>query len=341
MNPAFKNIEELAVHFKPPVLLISTRVGKGVVSVGEAAAEKLNGFYRTCHCVIEDFLPSAAMNEDVVRYKFISSRFPGLLNIPYRFPFIYYRKYFREKYIKRTRLESLKAKIDELNIKTLICCSHRPAFWASCLKMNTGTPVQIWGLLSEFGRSLGWKYIFWDQMNGYLSPVPKNTFDFKFPADFKFFEINLPVKNEYSELKKTIGDKNKVLLVCGFWGQGPVIKIISELRKNIPALDIFAVCGENRNLFSRVKTIFADDKNVAVFGALDTIAPLMSQCAAIITKPGISTILEANASGRKMFLIKGMPVAEDNNARYAIKNYRAEWFSIEAFKKWQMTEVSN
>jgi len=45
----------------------------------------------------------------------------------------------------------------------------------------------------------------------------------------------------------------------------------------------------------------------------------------------------AGAVRRKIFLLEGMPVAEDNNARYAIRNFNAEWFSIKRFKEWQET----
>jgi UDP-N-acetylglucosamine:LPS N-acetylglucosamine transferase len=202
--------------------------------------------------------------------------------------------------------------------------------------MNTGTLVQIWGLLTEFGRTLGWKYIFWDQMTGYLSPVPKSTFDYRFKPDLRFFEIALPVKKEFSTIEKQISSKQKILLVCGYWGQGPILKIIKSLRKNFREIEIHAIFGENKELLTKTSARFNNAYNIHLYGAVPSIAPLLSQCSAIITKPGISSIIEANAMKRKIFLIKGMPVAEDNNARYAIKNFGAEWFSIKTFKKWQM-----
>jgi UDP-N-acetylglucosamine:LPS N-acetylglucosamine transferase len=329
-----KNIEDLVGSFEPPVLIISTLVGRGIVSIGAAVAEKLQPHYTVYHCAIEDFLPPSALNEDVKRYRFISNNYPVLLNIVYRFPLIYYRKYVREKLLRGIKLIPLKEKIENLKIKTVICCSHRPAFWTSSLKRKTGMQFKIWGLLSEFGRNLGWKYIFWDQMSGYLSPVPPDTFDYNFPPAFQFFEINLPVRNVYLALKKSRGDHNKVLLVCGFWGQGPIIQMVSSLRKNFPRLEVLVVCGDNKALFEQAKAALSGDSNVRVFGPVPSLAPMLSECACLITKPGISTIMEGWESGRKMFLLKGMPVAEDNNARYAVKNFRAEWYSLDAFQKW-------
>jgi hypothetical protein len=54
----------------------------------------------------------------------------------------------------------------------------------------------------------------------------------------------------------------------------------------------------------------------------------------VVTKPGISTILEARAARRKIFLLRGMPVAEDNNARHALRYFDAEWFTKESFQRW-------
>jgi hypothetical protein len=62
--------------------------------------------------------------------------------------------------------------------------------------------------------------------------------------------------------------------------------------------------------------------------------PLLRACASVVTKPGLGTILEAHAAGRKIFLLKGMPVAEDNNAHYALEQMRAEWFTLERFLRW-------
>jgi hypothetical protein len=60
----------------------------------------------------------------------------------------------------------------------------------------------------------------------------------------------------------------------------------------------------------------------------------MRQCGSVITKPGASTLLEAHAAARQIFLLPGMPVAEDNNARYARKAFQALDFSPDVFRRW-------
>jgi hypothetical protein len=61
---------------------------------------------------------------------------------------------------------------------------------------------------------------------------------------------------------------------------------------------------------------------------------MIKKCGCVITKPGMGTLLEAHAAERKIFLFKGMPVAEANNARYAVSNFGAEWFSLSSFRNW-------
>ena len=171
-------------------------------------------------------------------------------------------------------------------------------------------------------------------MRGYLSPVPRETFDYRFPKNFQFYDIELPVKQDYRALRTISGNKNKLLLVCGYWGQGPMVHMARSLRKKFPNLELLIVCGDNAALESEVKAAFCNDSGLRVFGAVPSLAPLLAECACMITKPGISTLLEGHAAGRKLFLLKGMPVAEDNNAGYALAHFNAEWFSLSALRNW-------
>ncbi len=328
------NIDEIIKNFARPVLVVSTVVGRGMYYIGEAIRIRFPDTSMVHHFAIENFLPPEAVNEDLKRYKLISNRFRFLLYIIYKFPFFYYRKYIREKFFSKSDLNNLKKEVERIKPKTIICVSHRAAFWVSSLKRREKMDFEIWDVLGEYGKNLGYKYLFWEEINGFLSPIDKDKLGIKFPDKTKFVKINLPARREFYEIAAAKGDCNKVILVCGFWGQGPIAKIIKLLIKEEPCLKIYAVCGENDKLCKSVKAMFYNVENVKVCGIAESLAPLMRECAAIITKPGISTILEAHAAQRKIFLLKGMPVAEDNNARYAIKNFDAEWFSIGLFKKW-------
>ena len=94
------------------------------------------------------------------------------------------------------------------------------------------------------------------------------------------------------------------------------------------------ICGENASEYQDAIRVGQGDASIAVHGVVDSLVPYLQTAGAVITKPGISTILEAHAAGRKIFLLPGMPVAETNNARYAIENFGAEWFAKRSFTSW-------
>jgi UDP-N-acetylglucosamine:LPS N-acetylglucosamine transferase len=232
----------------------------------------------------------------------------------------------------------LQRAIEERGIETVVCVSHRPAFWVSNLKRREGLDISVWGVLGEYGKNLGWKYQFWDQIDGFLSPVERNMIGFELPARVRFIKINLPAKKEYYDISSVSGDINSILLVCGFWGQGPIIETVKSLLSAFPDIRVHVVCGENRKAYEKLQHLFADNPNIQAYGVIPSLAPLLRECASIITKPGISTLLEGNAAQRKIFLLKGMPVAEDNNARFAVEHFRAQWFEIKTFEKWYVSQ---
>ena len=333
------NIEGLLRHFEPPVLIVSTIVGRGAYRIGEAIEEKFSGQSQIYHIPIEHLLPHQAVNEDMERYRTISTRFPFLLYLIYKIPIFYYRKYLREKFFNTMQLDRLKEKIESLNIKTVICVSHRPAFWVSSLRRKTKKDFKIWGILVEYGSNLGWRYIFWEELAGFLSPIARDKIGCRLPPNVEFIKIDLPVKKDCSGLSTTKGDVNKVLLVCGFWGQGPVLKILKSLSIEMPYLKIYALCGTNDKLYEAAKQLFKNNANIEIYSTVESLAPFLKECASVITKPGMSTILETSAAHRKIFLLKGMPVAEDNNARFAMEHFDSEWFKIKRFKKWREGEM--
>lgn len=331
------NVEDVLNNLEPPVLILSTKVGKGMYSIGHAVEERLCDRAGVWHFPVEDFLPKRAFNEDFKRYKFISNHLTWLLYLIYSIPFFYYRKYLREKLIKKNDLGALKEKIENLCVKTVICVSHRAAFWASSLKRKEKMDFLIYDILAEYGNNYGYKYIFWEAINGFLTPVKKEGLNFKIPLHVKCFNIHLPAQKQYYAISGSKGERDNVLLVSGLWGQGDLGRIAKTLSKSIPSLRISIICGKNEKIYNRLLNKNKDDSNIKIYGEVDSLLPFFEKSASIITKPGISTLVEAHAANKKIFLLKGMPVAETNNARFAIRNFGAEWFNIKRFKKWYMT----
>src|SRR4051794_38992522 len=78
-------------RFDYPVLVVSTVVGRGMYSLGEAVVERLSesqGLHsEVFHIPIEELVSPDVIREDLKRYKWISNHFPILLNVVYRIPF--------------------------------------------------------------------------------------------------------------------------------------------------------------------------------------------------------------------------------------------------------------
>jgi UDP-N-acetylglucosamine:LPS N-acetylglucosamine transferase len=124
--------------------------------------------------------------------------------------------------------------------------------------------------------------------------------------------------------------------VCGYWGQGPIVGLVRQLLAVDTGLRVHVVCGENLAAYEQTREAFQQRPNVQVHGAVKSLAPLMAEAGCVITKPGISTIQEVHAAGRKLFLVKGIPVSENQyNARFAVEQFGAEWFTVERFRRWR------
>ncbi|QDV09179.1 Processive diacylglycerol beta-glucosyltransferase [Planctomycetes bacterium Poly30] len=313
-----------------PLLILSTAVGRGMYSIGEALHERAEGEVE--HRAVEDFLPPSAMREDVERYRAISSRFPLLLHLPYRVPLIYQRKLLRERHLRTTDLTALSAHLETGGFGSVLAVSHRPTFWAALAKERAGLDVSIVGLSGEYGSSLGWRYVPWSSIQRFLTPVPASELRFAVPAPTTVQLVPLPARAEYEALASEPGDPNAALVVCGLWGQGRIDRILKELRGISPELTFHAVCGENDALRRTIES--ACDPRVRAYGVVPSLAPILRECASVITKPGIATVLETHAARRAMFLIPGMPVAEDNNLRFALHHMGALRYSRDAFRGW-------
>jgi hypothetical protein len=318
-----------------PLLVLSTAVGRGMYSIGEALVERAAGRGPVDHRPIEDFLPRAGLREDVARYRAISSRFPVLLNIVYRFPPIYQRKLLRERHLRATDLGRLAGFLAQGGYRAALAVSHRSAFWAGLAKERAGLGLELVGLSGEFGSSLGWRYVPWSAIERFLSPVPRADIRFRIPAAIAFREVPLPARAEYVRLAATSGDRRAVLVVCGYWGQGRIDRVLAELHAARPELELHAVCGENEAL--RAAITAASGARVHAYGVVPSLAPLLERCGSVISKPGIATILEVHAAQRALFLMRGMPVAEDNNLRHALAHMGAQPYSLRRFLAWLET----
>jgi hypothetical protein len=318
---------------KRPVLVLSSRAGRGNVSIAEAILEYFEPGDGVYHKSIEDFLPAAVVNEDLVRYKLISNHAPWVLSAIYTIPIFYYRKLLREK-MRVTHLDAFKAFLQAKGIVTVVCVIHRQAFWTTVLKRNERLDLAIYGVLTEFGNNLGWKYLFWDEMNGFVAPLSAAELAMGVPDRLPFRQLPLPARASFHALSNAAATRREALLMGGYFGQGKLMHTLRTLCWHFPEIHLHVVCGDNARLESKIRRQFEHAGKVTVYGLIASIEGILARCGSVITKPGMATLLEAHASQRKIFLFKGMPVAEANNARYAIRHFDAEWFSPASFARW-------
>ena len=325
-------------QFPAPVLILSTHAGRGMFSIGEALRTAC-GAASIQHRPVEALLPAEAVDADLRRYRRIVDYAPYLLHLMYRVPYFYRRKLSRERSAASTPLVAFDALVRALEPGSIVAISHRAAFWAGACKARTGARVQLWGLEAEYGPSLGWQYVFWDQMDGFLSPQRAEDLPYPCPAGLAVHQVAIPVASAFTALAHGPGDPNRVLLTGGYWGLGRLAPLAQRLVAAHANLRLDVVCGDNAGLRATMERTLASYRDrVQVFGAVDTLVPLMARASAVIGKPGISTIAETAASGRRLFLLKGLPVAEDHNADYAVRQLGATWFSEEAFGQWWRSE---
>ena len=335
----FGSLEKALSQFEGPVLIVSSAVGAGNISIGEAVRQRLAN-QEVSHFQIERFLPAAAVEEDNHRYKFISNHFNFLLHAIYRVPFFYQRKLFREEHVRRTDLSLLANEIKRGGYRTVIAVSHRQAFWLSLLKKRKQGVFQLYGVLTEFGTNLGWRYLLWDEIDGFISPLPKDALCLPFSQKLRFIKAPLLYKKEYADLAGYKGKRDKVLFVAGFWGQvswRKAVYLVERLLNAFEHLQVTVVCGTNQKLFNIFVRSLGTHPRLTIFGQSDSLCEMMKECASIITKPGFSTLVEAHAACRQIFLLKGMPVAEEHNASYALSHFGAKRFSVREFGRWYLS----
>jgi len=301
-------------------------------SVGEAIRERLAAEIACEHLCIEDFLPEDRVAADLLRYRLICRYSPALLALVYSIPWFYKRKYLAECRAP-SDLSRLGEKLSSFAPGTVICVSHRPAFWISNWKRIQSAQFSLWGLNAEYGPSLGWRYLFWEQIDSFLTPVRDAALPWGSTRPLQVTEIELPVNSRYRELARTAGHRNRTLLAGGYWGLGPLKRITRTLLRR-SLVRIHVICGENTDLQKQMSRCFDNERRVIIHGQLPSLVHVMAECGSVITKPGISSLLEASAARRKIFLLPGLPIAEGHNAEYALQHFGALQFTPKVFEEW-------
>ncbi|NHN34044.1 MGDG synthase family glycosyltransferase [Paenibacillus agricola] len=125
--------------------------------------------------------------------------------------------------------------------------------------------------------------------------------------------------NKLSEsFHKLDPDRKTVLLMAGAYGLKVINKMIRSLL-SMQECQLVVVCGKNEKLERRLKTKYANEPFLRIFGFVDNIHELMLISSCMITKAGGITLSEALVLQVPCFIFKPFAGQEKENALYLAK----------------------
>jgi len=136
--------------------------------------------------------------------------------------------------------------------------------------------------------------------------------------------LGIPVRKQFQKQIERESARNKIgikrdgftaLILTGGIGMGPIYEIARILGEDI---NIIVVCGNNRNLYNKLKQL--NMPNLIVLGWIDYVEEVMAACDIVVTKPGGSTISECLVTGLPMIFFSIIPGQEMQNARIISDN---------------------
>jgi UDP-N-acetylglucosamine:LPS N-acetylglucosamine transferase len=320
-----------------PVLILSSAAGGGNHSVGEALQERLNAGGSVNHRTIEGLLSPTLCHKHFDRYATICYRAPWLLYIIYNFPISYLWELLKGLWGSLRGLDHLRDEIIRSRVRTVICTNHRACFFVSLLKLRRKIDVRLEAVLTDYWMSAGWRLLYWNEIDHFSGPIEKDIVPQKYREKYQRWDF--PLKIEFQEAAKIEGNPKDVLISGGGWGLGFIDQTVAQVSSQFPALRLYVACGKNRELYERLRRQYPGKTNIVVLSEQPSLISWMKRCASLITKPGGTILSEAVAMKRKIFLIKGLPVVEEKNSDYAIRNFGALMFSVTNFKTWLEGQV--
>lgn len=320
-----------------PILILSSRAGRGNYAVAEEMRRRLASGGPVRHDSIEGLISPALQKRHFDRYRSICFRAPWLLYVIYIFPINYFLSYIHECFFNSVCLDALQELIIRHKIRTVICTNHRSCFWVSVLKKRRSVSVFLQAILTDYYMGAGWRFLFWDQVDSFSGPMDKSSIPP--PYRKKYSREKLSLSDDYDKMDPRRASVNNILVMGGGWGLGSIEHVVRQVSAHIPGVSMHVVCGQNEGLFRRLSQCYGNDDTVHLYQELDSLSCLMGSCASVITKPGGVALTEAFAAHKKIFLIKGLPVIEEKNARYAMKHFGASLFSLKNFLDWFYVEA--
>ncbi|MBP2653134.1 MAG: Monogalactosyldiacylglycerol synthase [Firmicutes bacterium] len=215
----------------------------------------------------------------------------------------------------------------------IVCTHATPAGLTAYLVKKAGLSIPVFAVVTDFTVHRLWVY---PEMTRYFVANEKMRdvlaeYNVRYnqsqalgiPVDSKFSAIYMKEKICASfDLRQDI----KTLLVMG-GGAGvlPMPEIIKACdRVGIP-LQVIAVAGNNKSLYSRLCNLKSGLEycQLKIFGYVNNVHELMSVSDLLISKPGGMTSAEALCMGLPMLIYRPIPGQEEANTRYLVEKKAA------------------
>jgi 1,2-diacylglycerol 3-beta-galactosyltransferase len=130
-------------------------------------------------------------------------------------------------------------------------------------------------------------------------------------------------RGERAALRRSLGvreDRFLVLLTGGGEGSGGIGRRAAAILRDLPDVDVVAVCGRNRRLRRRLDQLAAGSGGrLTVTGFTRDMADWLRCCDLVVTKAGPGTIAEATCCGAALLLTSHVPGQERGNAEFVTR----------------------
>ena len=202
----------------------------------------------------------------------------------------------------------------------LVICSHLfPAMAVTTLKKE-GKNVKLINVATDYHV-----IPFWEETEPDYFVIPhvslKEDFIKKGFKEETLLDFGISVSTSFHTIKNSLNlptDKDVILITSGSMGFGKMQEIVEAILKDISNVCVVAICGNNDELYSKLKKI--NNPNLIVKGYVNNINEYISASKIVLTKPGGLTSTEVGVIRKPMIHLMPIPGVENYNAEFFKKN---------------------
>jgi processive 1,2-diacylglycerol beta-glucosyltransferase len=236
------------------------------------------------------------------------------------------------KILHKLNSSKLKKLIGWYKPDIIVCTQAFPCAAMAEYKRNSGENIPIIGVVTDYGVHSYWVD---PAVDLYIVPTQETKqrlIDLGVDRE-KIQILGIPVLPKFcmpldnKKLRSKFGiekDMPVALLMGGSLGMVSMDEIVMSLVKMPIDMHLIVVCGTNKKLYKKLKSIQKKHKiNMHLYGYINNIEELMSVSDFIITKPGGLTVSESLAKGLPMLIVNPLPGQEAKNTDFLIRKNAA------------------